>query len=84
MWLEDFWPVTPAGREVGRLTSASYSPRLRINMGYAWVPIDARRAGNEACSVHSPGGPLDAEVVPLPFWDPAKDGPEGVRPAGAA
>ncbi|MGZ5297733.1 MAG: glycine cleavage T C-terminal barrel domain-containing protein, partial [Actinomycetota bacterium] len=38
MWLEDFWPVTKDGREVGRLTSASYSPRLEINMGYAWVP----------------------------------------------
>jgi hypothetical protein len=24
----------------------------------------------------SPNGPLDAEVVPLPFWDPAKAVPK--------
>ena len=75
MWLEDFWPVTSAGREVGRLTSAAYSPRLRFNMGYAWLPIDLSAMGTRVLAM-SPGGPLDAEVVPLPFWDPAKAVPK--------
>jgi glycine cleavage system aminomethyltransferase T len=76
MWLEDFWPVAIDGSEVGRLTSASYSPRLEFNMGYAWVPIDAATEGTRL-AVISPSETLDAEVVPLPFWDPAKDVPKG-------
>lgn len=76
MWLEDFWPVSFDGTKVGMLTSASYSPRLQINMGYAWVPIALAEDGTRLL-VTSPTGPLAAEVVPLPFWDPAKDVPKG-------
>jgi glycine cleavage system aminomethyltransferase T len=75
MWLEDFWPVSSEGREVGRLTSAAYSPRLRINMGYAWVPIELAGEATRL-SVGSPDGAIDAEVVPLPFWDPMKAVPK--------
>ena len=76
MWLEDFWPVSFDGTEVGTLTSASYSPRLQLNMGYAWVPIDLAGHGTRLTAT-SPTGPLAAEVVPLPFWDPKKDVPKG-------
>lgn len=75
MWLEDFWPVARAGETVGRLTSAGHSPRLRINMGYAWVPIELAAAGTEL-TVESPEGPLAARVVALPFFDPAKQVPK--------
>jgi aminomethyltransferase len=75
MWLEDFWPVTSGGREVGHLTSAAYSPRLQINMGYAWVPVELSSHGTTVLAV-SPDGPLEAEVTPLPFWDPAKAVPK--------
>ena len=75
MWLEDFWPVSSGGSEVGRLTSAAYSPRLRINMGYAWVPIELADEGTRL-SIGSPDGAIDAEVVPLPFWDPMKAVPK--------
>jgi len=76
MWLEDFWPVTTGGREVGRLTSASYSPRLDMNMGYAWVPIELAADGT-ALQIESPVDPMSATVVPLPFLDPKKDVPKG-------
>jgi aminomethyltransferase len=76
MWLQDFWPVTHAGKTVGRLTSASHSPRLELNMGYAWVPIELASTGTRM-EASSPDGPLPIEVVPLPFWDPAKDVPKG-------
>jgi glycine cleavage system aminomethyltransferase T len=76
MWLEEFWPVTAGDDEVGRLTSASYSPRLELNMGYAWVPIQMASHGSWV-DVVSSDGPRRAEVVPLPFWDPAKDVPKG-------
>jgi glycine cleavage system aminomethyltransferase T len=75
MWLEDFWPVSVGGRAVGKLTSASYSPRLEINMGYAWLPIASASHGTRI-EIASPSGTLGAEVVPLPFWDASKDVPK--------
>ncbi len=75
MWLEDFWPVSSDGADVGKLTSASYSPRLEFNMGYAWVPVQLAAHGTRL-QVSSPSGPVPAEVVPLPFWDPNKDVPK--------
>jgi glycine cleavage system aminomethyltransferase T len=74
MWLEDFWPVLEDGRSVGRLTSASYSPRLAFNMGYAWVPIERAEAGKRI-SIESPDGPMEATVTALPFLDPEKEIP---------
>jgi glycine cleavage system aminomethyltransferase T len=76
MWLEDFWPVRSGGEEVGRLTSASYSPRLEFNMGYAWVPIELAATGRKL-EVSSPDGAIAAQVVALPFWDANKDVPKG-------
>jgi len=76
MWLEDFWPVRRAGETIGRLTSAAYSPRLDVNMGYAWVPI-ANAAPGTAIEIASPGGTMPATVVSLPFLDPDKDVPKG-------
>lgn len=56
--------------------SASYSPRLDFNMGYAWVPIEL--AGNgTSLTIESPTDPMQATVVPLPFLDPNKDVPKG-------
>jgi glycine cleavage system aminomethyltransferase T len=76
MWLEDFWPVTKDGDEVGRLTSASYSPRLDFNMGYAWVPGELANQGT-VLQIESPADRMTATVVPLPFLDPKKDVPKG-------
>jgi len=76
MWLEDFWPVTDGAREVGRLTSASYSPRLDANMGYAWVPFELAADGT-ALQIESPVDLMGATVVPLPFLDSRKDVPKG-------
>ena len=64
-----------AARAVGRLTSASFSPRLHVNMGYAWVPIELATRGT-ALSVVGPDGTRSATVVPLPFWDPEKAMPK--------
>ncbi len=76
MWLEDFWPVRRGGETIGRLTSAAYSPRLDVNMGYAWVPIASASSGT-AVDIVSPEGTLPATVVSLPFLDPDKDVPKG-------
>ena len=75
MWLEDFWPVSANGTMVGRLTSASYSPRLDLNMGYAWVPIGLAAEGTQL-QIESPTDEMRATVVALPFLDPKKDVPK--------
>jgi glycine cleavage system aminomethyltransferase T len=74
MWLEDFWPVTEGGESVGRLVSASYSPRLKVNMGFAWVPIQRAEEGTRI-AIESPGGTMHATVTALPFLDPKKEIP---------
>jgi aminomethyltransferase len=74
MWLEDFWPVSHDGRVVGRLVSASHSPRLNLNMGYVWVPIELAEVGT-VVGIDSPDGARAAAVTSLPFLDPKKDVP---------
>ncbi len=74
MWLEDYWPVQIGGQTVGRLTSAGHSPRLEINMGYAWVPIERAGAGTRL-EIASPEGTMTATVTALPFLDPKKEIP---------
>jgi glycine cleavage system aminomethyltransferase T len=74
LWLEEFWVVRHRGETVGRLTSASYSFRLKRNIGYAWVPIRLAAPGNEV-EVLSPDGPLPAVTATLPFLDANKDIP---------
>ncbi len=74
MWLEDFWPVVDGHERIGRLTSASYSPRLERNMGFAWVPI-SKAAGGTRVQIASPDGPMTATVTALPFLDPKKEIP---------
>jgi glycine cleavage system aminomethyltransferase T len=76
MWLEGFWPVRHDGREVGRLVSASYSPRLQYNMGYLWVPIALAEEGTVVEVVAPSGTPEQATVTALPFLDPKKDVPK--------
>ena len=75
LWLEDFWPVRSSGAVVGRLTSASYSFRLRKNIGYAWVPIELAAPGTPL-ELDSPDGPVQATTAPLPFLDPKKEIPK--------
>ena len=54
--------------------SASYSPRLEFNMGYAWVPIELAAEGTRV-EIASPDGPMTATVTALPFLDPKKEIP---------
>ena len=65
------WPVVEDGRTIGKVTSAIYSPRLRKNIGYAWLPIERSELGT-AVTVESEWGTRTATVVPMPFVDPDK------------
>ena len=43
----DFFPTLADHREVGRVTSACYSPRLKKNIGYAMLPVAYEAIGTE-------------------------------------
>jgi glycine cleavage system aminomethyltransferase T len=67
------WPASKAGggEAIGRVTSAIYSPRLKKNIGFCWVPTDLAKGGTKL-SVESEWGRRSATVVPMPFVDPDK------------
>jgi aminomethyltransferase len=56
---------------VGKVTSAIWSPRLRRNIGYCWVPIELTAEGTPL-RVQTVWGTRAAIVVPMPFVDPEK------------
>jgi glycine cleavage system aminomethyltransferase T len=68
------WPAyadRADGEPIGKVTSAIYSPRLKKNIGYCWVPADMTGEGTRL-RVESEWGDRTATVVPMPFVDPGK------------
>ena len=65
------WPVRVRGKEIGTVTSAIHSPRLKKNIGYAMVPIAFSDLGTEV-EIIDPSGTRKARVVKKPFIDPGK------------
>jgi glycine cleavage system aminomethyltransferase T len=67
------WPAhrMEGGEPIGKVTSAIYSPRLRKNIGYCWVPTELAKNGSKV-RVESEWGPRTATVAPMPFVDPDK------------
>ena len=70
------WPVSFSGKEVGQVTSAIYSPRLKKNIGYANVPVKASALETELEITMPDDTKRRATVVPKPFVDPEKDIPK--------
>ena len=75
---EDFWYVTTrAGREVGYVTSAFWSPTHNTNIALATLPIAYAKNGTKLKVVlPAEDAPVNAEVVPVPFKDPKKEIPK--------
>jgi aminomethyltransferase len=70
------WPVSARGQQVGRVTSAIWSPGLKKNIGYAMVPMAHASLGT-ALEVEIPAvGQRRATVVRKPFVDPKKEIPK--------
>lgn len=71
------WPVTHGAEVIGHVTSAVFSPRLRKNIGYAFVPVaHAEPGGGTPLRVVLPDRvERSARVVPRPFIDPEKSIP---------
>jgi aminomethyltransferase len=68
------WPASIDGQQVGKVTSAIYSPRLKQNIGYCWLPADRSNEGQEV-TVQTEWGTRGATVAPMPFVDPSKQIP---------
>jgi aminomethyltransferase len=59
VWIDD--------QEVGRVTSGSYAPFLKKNIGLAYVPPPQAEAGREI-QIEIRGKRVAARIVPLPFY----------------
>jgi glycine cleavage system T protein len=70
------WPVLKDGKEIGRVTSATHSPRLKKNIGYAMVPSEHAALGSKFDLEVLGVGSRQATVVQKPFVDPKKEIPK--------
>lgn len=61
------YPVLSAGAAVGVVTSGTLSPTLGQAIGMAYVPAALAAVGT-VVQIDIRGTPIDAEVVPLPFY----------------
>ena len=61
------YPILDNGREIGRITSGSYSPTLDTSIGMGYVLVRYATPGREI-DLDIRGRVLRAEVVPLPFY----------------
>jgi len=68
-----FWPVlTGSGQNIGKVTSAVFSPRLKKNIALAMIHVDHSNIG-QTLSVDMGNGIVSAEIVEIPFHDPKKN-----------
>ena len=67
--MPDFFAVKSGGREVGKVTSACFSPRLDRNIGYAMVPIELAQIGTEL-EIERPGESVPGVVADRVFYKP--------------
>ncbi len=66
-----FWPIKKNNNEIGKVTSAVYSPRLKKNIALAIVNIKNSKIGTDL-EVETNKGKFTAKIVEKPFYDPKK------------
>jgi aminomethyltransferase len=74
-YIEDYLQVVDDGSQIGQVSSAFWSPRLKKNIGFALVPTEHADLGTEL-TVRSDVGDVAARVVEKPFIDPRKETPK--------
>lgn len=67
----EFWPIMVAGQQVGKVTSAIYSSRLKANIALAMVAVEHTEIGTEL-EVITQMETRSSTVVEKPFYDPKK------------
>ena len=66
-----FWKIYKNKNEIGKVTSAVYSPRLKKNIALAMISIKEADIGN-VLDVEKSFSMIKATVVNKPFYDPKK------------
>jgi aminomethyltransferase len=66
-----FWELKKNEVNIGKITSAVYSPRLKKNIALAMIAIDQSEIGNQF-QVTTNQGTFNCVVVEKPFYDPKK------------
>ncbi len=66
-----FWPIKKNNNEIGKVTSAVYSPRLKKNIALAMVNIKNSEIGTDL-EVETNKRKFTAKIVEKPFYDPKK------------
>jgi len=66
-----FWKIYKNKNEIGKVTSAVYSPRLKKNIALAMISIEQADIGN-VLDVEKSFSMVKATVVNKPFYDPKK------------
>ncbi|UCF78120.1 MAG: glycine cleavage system aminomethyltransferase GcvT [Candidatus Eiseniibacteriota bacterium] len=61
------YPVTSGGKEIGRVTSGTFSPSLKKGLAMAYLPVEASKPGTEV-TVLVRGKEHRASVTKLPFY----------------
>lgn len=61
------WPVMAGDRQVGQITSAVYSPRLKTNIGLSLIDRDFWHPGQEISVIWPDGSHHEGEITSLPF-----------------
>ncbi len=73
--MSQYWMAYKDGKQVGHLTDAVWSPGLKKNIGYVWVPIDLAGPGNELDVETEEGEHIVGRTAAIPFVDPRKERP---------
>jgi glycine cleavage system aminomethyltransferase T len=66
-----FWPVLNDQKNIGKITSAVYSPRLKKNIALAMIDVDHSNLGQKL-KVKIDENAINCSVVEKPFFDPKK------------
>ena len=66
-----FWPVLNDQKNIGKITSAVYSPRLKKNIALAMIDVDHSNLGQKL-KVKIDEDVINCSVVEKPFFDPKK------------
>ena len=66
-----FWSIKKDNANIGKVTSAVYSPRLKKNIALAMVSVEQSQIGN-IFQVTTNEGIFNCIVVEKPFYDPKK------------
>ncbi len=67
----DGYPVWIEGKQEGRVTSGSFAPFLKKNIGMAYLPPELAQVGREV-HIEIRGKMAPARIVPLPFYKRTK------------